>query len=105
MNIKDCPKCNGQGEVRTENISANCSYCGGTGKLKADNPTSDTLQDYRDECVWQLGFKAHDPEEVIRWCYENLPRQPDPKKCVHKWISDSLTKWRCDHCGVTIELK
>lgn len=81
----DCPACRGMGETPAPFGSVlpmlHCDNCGGTGKLKATKqpattPTMDldaSLAAYRQRCIESLGFRAHDPEEVTRWCFHNRP--------------------------------
>lgn len=73
----DCPRCRGMGEVPAPFGSvvpmAHCDNCGGTGKLKSETPSTTDLDAYSRRCIESLGFRAHDPSEVIRWCFHNRP--------------------------------
>jgi len=70
--------------------------------------TTTAFDAYRARCLSELGVRAHDAEEILRWCFLNPVATvvPERKPCEkHDFFSRGEGRFACTHCNVELELR
>ncbi len=105
-----CQPCRGSGQIVTPSGVFGCRNCGSTGRVE-DRSVTVEIAKYIVRCKESLSQDDwNDPNEIVRWCFENPAQQKPKATCVHSWMAQSELRtsgnaFRCCHCGLTLELR